>query len=43
LITENHFTKKKLLELAKEKDPGFELYWLGIVFERINLFFQRLA
>jgi predicted nucleotidyltransferase component of viral defense system len=38
LITENHFTKKKLLELAKEKDPGFELYWLGVAFERINLF-----
>ena len=38
LITEDHFSKKKLLELAKEKDPGFELYWLGVAFERINLF-----
>ena len=38
LFRSKHFSKKKLLELAKEKDPGFELYWLGVAFERINLF-----
>lgn len=38
LIKENHFTAEKLMELAKEKDPGFDLYWLGVAFERINLF-----
>lgn len=38
LIKENHFTAEKLMGLAKEKDPGFDLYWLGVAFERINLF-----
>jgi len=38
LIKENHFTSEKLIKLAKEKDPGFELYWLGVAFERINVF-----
>lgn len=38
LVKENHFTKEKLLSLAKEKDPGFDLYWLGVAFERINTF-----
>lgn len=42
LIMEKHFTKEKLLALAKEKDPGFELYWLGVAFERINLFKDEL-
>jgi hypothetical protein len=26
------------MDLAKEKDPGFDLYWLGVAIERINLF-----
>lgn len=38
LIKENYFTKQKLMDLAQEKDPGFDLYWLGVALERINLF-----
>jgi len=38
LIKEKYFTKEKLMDLAKEKDPGFDLYWLGVAIERINLF-----
>ena len=38
LVKENHFTREKLMSLAKEKDPGFDLYWLGVAFEQINTF-----
>lgn len=38
LIKEKHFTADQLIKLAKEKDPGFDLYWLGVAFERVNLF-----
>lgn len=29
---------EELLEKAKMKDPGFDLYWLVVAFERINTF-----
>lgn len=32
------FTKADLTEKAKSKDPGFDLYWLGVAFDRINTF-----
>jgi predicted nucleotidyltransferase component of viral defense system len=38
LIKKKHFVADQLIKLAKEKDPGFDLYWLGVAFERINLF-----
>lgn len=38
LVKEGHFTESKLMELAKEKDAGFELYWLGVAFERLKSF-----
>lgn len=32
------FTQQGLMEKAKLKDPGFDLYWLGVALERINTF-----
>lgn len=43
LIKEDHFKKEALIKLASEKDPGFDLYWLGVAFERINLFSKNEA
>ncbi|HBI23094.1 MAG: hypothetical protein A2Y48_02705 [Nitrospirae bacterium RIFCSPLOW2_12_42_9] len=37
LIKEN-FSKAELIEKARIKDPGFDLYWLGVAFERIDDF-----
>jgi hypothetical protein len=28
----------KLIELAKQKDPGFDLYWLAIALHKIKNF-----
>lgn len=38
LIEKNHFTREELIDLARKKDPGFDLYWLGVAFERIRTF-----
>ena len=38
LVQKKHFSKKKLVEAAVRKDPGFDLYWLGVAFERIHTF-----
>jgi len=38
LIQKGHFQKKPLMEAALHKDPGFDLYWLGVAFERIHTF-----
>jgi len=38
LVQKKMFTPDELLSKAKEKDPGFDLYWLGIALERINTF-----
>ena len=38
LIQKGHFQKKPLMEAAIHKDPGFDLYWLGVAFERIHTF-----
>jgi predicted nucleotidyltransferase component of viral defense system len=38
LINNGDFTKDQLMDRAKQKDPGFDLYWLGVAFERINSF-----
>lgn len=40
IVNDGHFSREELLALAKEKDPGFELYWLAVAFERINTFSQ---
>ncbi len=38
LVKKQRFTPEQLMSKAKEKDPGFDLYWLGVAFERINTF-----
>jgi len=38
LIRKGYFSKRQLIDGAKQKDPGFDLYWLGVAFERINTF-----
>jgi predicted nucleotidyltransferase component of viral defense system len=37
-LVKKHFNKVELVEKAAQKDPGFDLYWLGIAMERINDF-----
>lgn len=37
-ISHEYFTKNELIEKARQKDPGFDLYWLGIAMERVNDF-----
>lgn len=37
-LLKEKFTKEELIEKAKLKDPGFDLYWLGVAMERINEF-----
>ena len=38
LVKKTKFTPEELSSRAKEKDPGFDLYWLGVALERINTF-----
>ena len=37
-LTKKYFKKDELIEKAKQKDPGFDLYWLGVAIDRINDF-----
>lgn len=37
-LVQEHFSKEQLVEKAAQKDPGFDLYWLGIALERLNDF-----
>jgi len=37
-LAKEKFAKNDLTLMAKEKDPGFDLYWLGTAFERIHEF-----
>ena len=38
LVNRGHFQTEELIEKAKRKDPGFDLYWLGVAFERLKTF-----
>lgn len=38
LLKKSHFSKEQLIDASKQKDPGFDLYWLGVAFERIHSF-----
>ena len=38
LVTKGHFAAEALVEMAQKKDPGFDLYWLGVAFERVKTF-----
>ncbi len=35
-LAKERFNKSELIEKARQKDPGFDLYWLGVAMERIN-------
>jgi len=37
-LIEEKFSRTDLIEKARVKDPGFDLYWLGVAFERLNEF-----
>lgn len=38
LVRKGHFSHQALMEKAKQKDPGFDPYWLGVAFERLKIF-----
>ncbi len=38
LINKKYVDSKEMVSNAKQKDPGFDLYWLGVALERINTF-----
>jgi len=38
LVERGKFTPEELMENAGKKDPGFDLYWLGVAFQRIKTF-----
>ena len=40
IVHEAGWTKEKLIEQSKIKDPGFDLYWLGIALERMKTYKQ---
>jgi predicted nucleotidyltransferase component of viral defense system len=35
-LVNEHFSKNELIEKSRLKDPGFDLYWLGVAMERIE-------
>ncbi|OGF59340.1 MAG: hypothetical protein A2Y62_13735 [Candidatus Fischerbacteria bacterium RBG_13_37_8] len=35
-LIKKYYSKTHLIERARQKDPGFDLYWLAVAFERIN-------
>lgn len=41
LVRKNHFQQEELLDKAKKKDPGFDLYWFGVALERIKTFDEK--
>ncbi|MEW6214434.1 MAG: nucleotidyl transferase AbiEii/AbiGii toxin family protein [Nitrospirota bacterium] len=38
-LVREKLTQAELIDKAKIKDPGLDIYWLGVAFERINEFF----
>ena len=43
LIQKKCRTAEELVNDAREKDPGLDLYWLGVAFERIKTYQQDAA
>ncbi len=37
-LIKEHYSKNELIEKSGQKDPGFDLYWLGVAMGRINDF-----
>ena len=42
-LLRDHFAKTELLEKSALKDPGFDVYWLGVSLERMNDFSEDSA
>ena len=40
LVEKGHFKREALIKDARQKDPGYDPYWLGVAFERIKTFQQ---
>ncbi len=38
LVKGGYFRPESLMEKSKQKDPGFDPYWLGVAFERVKTF-----
>ena len=38
LVKKENFLKNQLIDMAKRKDPGFDLYWLGVACEQNHLY-----
>ena len=43
LIKKGFFTAEELMQRAKGKDQGFDLYWFGVALERIKTFNHESA
>jgi len=43
LVEEKYFSKDQLVDLAKQKDPGFDLYWLGVAFSQLSDYKQNFS
>ena len=43
LIRSGRYTKELLMDKAKIKDPGFNIYWLGIAIEKLNIYTEKDA
>ena len=41
LVKKAKITQDELIDKARMKDPGFDLYWLGVALERINTFSEN--
>lgn len=41
LVEKGGFPKNRLMDLAAKKDPGFDIYWLGVALERIRSYDQK--
>ena len=43
LIQGGYFSKEQLIDFAKQKDPGLDLYWLGVAFAQISDYEQSFS
>ncbi|MFH1504813.1 MAG: nucleotidyl transferase AbiEii/AbiGii toxin family protein [Candidatus Omnitrophota bacterium] len=43
IVKKDLFTTEELVKKAKIKDPGFDLYWLAVAFERMKTFKKDAA
>lgn len=43
LIKGKYFSKDQLVDWAKQKDPGFDMYWLGVAFSQLDDYRQNFS